>query len=247
MVKNYLKIAFRNLIKHKTISLINILGLAVGMACCILIMIWVIDELGFDKFHKKVDRIFRVVKLNESGAEQGIARVGAPWGPVLKQDYPEVENFVRFRYFGRTLISKGEKQFYISEGLYADSTIFKIFTFALVEGHANGALRQPNSVVITEELAKKYFGDEGALGKSLLFDNKEEYQITGVLKDVPKNSHFRFSFLIPFSMYDKWDLNIWDVNNFHLYLLLSNKHLSTGLEEKLPEFTKKYIGETEFE
>ncbi|MFQ5751118.1 MAG: ABC transporter permease, partial [bacterium] len=243
MFKNYLKIAIRNFLRHKSFSLINVSGLATGMTCCFLILLWVQDELSYDTFHENANRIYRVVRLDNKDPGQGIARAGAPWGPALKRDYPEVENFVRFRFFSRSLVSYGEKQFYEDEGLYADSTIFEVFTFPLLNGNPKTALTQPNSIVISEKMAQKYFGNVEALNKTLVFDNTKEFKITGVLKNVPDNSHFKFDFLVPFFMYNRWDANEWNVNNFHNYLLLAEGASASDLEAKMPEFVRKYIGE----
>lgn len=241
MFKHHLKISFRNLWKYKVYSAINLAGLAIGMACCILILLWVQDELSYDKFHKNADRIFRIILLDREDPSRGIARAGAPWGPALKKDYPEIDNFVRFRFFGRSLVSCGDKQFYEDEGLYADSTIFQVFSFPLVKGDSLTALNDPKSVVINEDLAAKYFGDEDPLGKTLTFDNQVERQVTGVLKNVPENSHMYFEFLLPFSSYQRWDLTEWTVNNFHIYLLLKEKAQALELEAKMPKFVIRHM------
>ncbi len=240
MFKNYLKIAFRNLLKYKTISLINFFGLAMGMACSILILLFVRDELSFDTYHENKDRIVRAVNWNEQDGN-GSARTGAPWGPTLKEEYPEVEDFVRFRFFGRTLIVNGETRAYESGGLYADSSIFNIFSFELLQGDPSTALTQPNSVVITESLAEKYFGEDDPVGQNLLFDNSDQFKVTGVVRDVPRNSHFSFNYLASFVSYDFWDLTEWRVNNFHLYLLLKEGVDPKAFEAKLPAFLDRHI------
>jgi putative ABC transport system permease protein len=240
MLKNYLKVALRALIRNKGFSLINILGLAVGMSCSILIMLWVNHELTFDRFHAKGDRIVRVVRLDAENPSDGIARTGAPWGPALQQDYPEVESSVRFRYYGRTLMSAGDKRFFDDEGLYADPTFFDIFSFELLAGDARTALIEPTSIVLTQSLARKHFGEKNPVGEFMTLD-KENRRITGVVQDVPENSHFSFSFLVPFSSYSLWDLDEWDVSNFHVYLLLRSKDDIKPLEAKMPEFVTRHL------
>lgn len=243
MFKNYLKITIRNFLKYKIYSFINISGLAIGMACCLLIMLWVQDELSFDKFHANAGSIYRVVVMDRDNPARGVARVGAPWGPALQREYAEVSNFVRFRFTGRSLVASGDKRFYESEGLHADATIFQVFTFPLITGDPLTALREPNSIVINEDLAEKYFGRTDPIGQTLTFDNEVERKVTGVFKNVPHNSHMHFEFLLPFSSYQRWDVDKWDVNNFHLYLLIQKHSQATELEAKLPEFVRSHISD----
>ncbi len=242
MFKNYLKISFRNLWRAKGYSAINLAGLATGMACFILILLWVQDELSYDKFHENTNRLFRVVRLDRDDPSQGVCRAGAPWGPALYNDFPEVENFVRFRGHGRTLMSSGDKGFYESEGLYADSTIFEVFTFPLLKGNPKTALTRPNTMVINERMAEKYFGTEDPVGQSLVFNNQDEFEITGLMQNIPANSHIKFDYLIPFFMYQRWDTSEWGVNNFYTYLLLA-EGTATQLEAKIPEFLERHAGE----
>ncbi|MCH7756341.1 ABC transporter permease, partial [candidate division KSB1 bacterium] len=242
MFKNYLKISFRNLWRAKGYSAINLAGLATGMACFILILLWVQDELSYDKFHENTNRLFRVVRLDRDDPSQGVCRTGAPWAPALHSDFPEVENFVRFRGHGRTLMSSGDKRFYESEGLYADSTIFEVFTFPLLKGNPKTALTRPNTMVINERMAEKYFGTEDPVGQSLVFNNQDEFEITGLMQNIPANSHIKFDYLIPFFMYQRWDTSEWGVNNFYTYLLLA-EGTATQLEAKIPEFLERHAGE----
>ena len=170
MVKNYLKIAVRNLLRHKGYSLINIAGLAIGMACCILILLFVQDELSYDRYHKKAEQIHRLVlEIQAPGKIIDIALSSAPIGPALVNDYPEVSNAVRFcSSFGqKALISYGDTRLYEDRFFFADSTVFDVFTFPLMKGNPKTALKEPNSIVITEEMAEKYFGDEDPMDKIL--------------------------------------------------------------------------------
>ncbi len=243
MLIHYVRIALRTMRRQKSYSFINIAGLSVGMVCAILIFMWVHDELNYDGFHERADRIFRLIRINTAEFSESVARVGAPLGPALMQDYGEVENFVRFRFFGRCLVASEEKRFYEDNGLYADPSLFEVFSFPVLSGDPAGALAQPGSIVITERMALKYFGDDDAVGKTMAFDNRQEMRVTAVVKNIPDNSHFHFDFLVPFSMYEAWDRDRWLVNNFHTYLLLRDRVYSAQLEKKLPEFIRRHTDE----
>src|SRR6478672_9098881 len=197
MLKNYFKIAFRNLWKNKGYSAINIIGLAIGIATCLLITLFVIDELSFDRYNKNADRIYRVNSDLKFGGEAHVMAVCPdPLASTLIRDYPEVENAVRFRSYGPSLVKKGNENIKEERIIYVDSTVFDIFTLPMIAGNPRKALAEPNSVVITESTAKKYFGTTNVLGKVLRFDNQNDNKITGVIKDVPGNSHFNFDFFV---------------------------------------------------
>ncbi|MGH7492123.1 MAG: ABC transporter permease [bacterium] len=242
MLKNYLKIALRNLLKHKGYSFINVAGLAIGMTCCVLILLFVQDELSYDRYHENASRIYRIVRIHNEDDTRSSARIGAPWAPALQNDYPEVSSFVRFRSCGRPLIGYLDKQFYEENGLFAESTLFEVFSFPLIKGDPKAALARPNTVVITETMAQKYFGDEDPIGKTLTLNSKSELQVTGVAKDPRRNSHFRFGFLISFATYNDWDLKEWNMNNFHAYLLLAQDHFAPAVEGKFPDFFATHLG-----
>src|SRR5215213_8879541 len=192
MFKNYFKIAFRNLWKNKGYSAINIIGLAMGIATCLLITLYVLDELRFDRFNKKADRIYRInADIKFGGEEQKLAVAPDPMAFTLVKDYPEVENAVRFRNYGPSLVKKGNENIKEERVIYADSTLFDVFTLPMIAGNPKKALSEPNAVVITESIARKYFKGTNVLGQVLRFDNKTDYKITGVIKDVPDNSHFK--------------------------------------------------------
>lgn len=242
MFRNYFKIAIRNLRKHKAYSFINILGLAVGMACSLLILLWVQDELNYDQFNERADRIYRVIQESRDSDSQGRARVGAPWGPAMQADFSGVEAFTRFRYYGRALVRHNGKQFYESNGLYADSAVFQVFTFPFISGDPHTALTTPNAIVLTESFAQKYFGDENPLGKSLTLGSRE-MQVKGIIKDVPENAHFRFSFLVSFISHNAWYVNEWGMNNYHLYVLLNEGQSPDAITAGIPAFLEKHMGE----
>jgi len=195
MIRNYIKIALRNLSRHKGYSLINIAGLAIGMACCILILLWVQDELSFDRFHENADSIYRVIqdiKFSDHSTTWAITQ--GPLGPSLKEDFPEIVNFTRVT--GRRFrLAYQDNSFDEVLGM-ADGSIFEMFTFPLIEGDPQTALSDPHSIVLTEEMARKYFGDEHPIGKVLKADDEYDFLVTGILEEFPLNSHFRYDFLI---------------------------------------------------
>lgn len=246
MLKSYLKIALRSLLKHKSYSLINLAGLTIGIMCCILILLWVQHEVNFDRFHTRHDRIYRIVKLNAQDVYRGIVRAGAPWGPALQEEYPEVEAFVRFRHFGRTLVKRDDKGLFEDNGFYTDSTFFDVFSFKLLKGDQKTALTEPNAVVLTQDLANKLVPDRNPLGARLEFDGATRV-VTGVVQNPPENSHLDFAFLVPFSSYALWDKDEWDVSNFYVYLLLEKNADIKALEAKFPDFQRRHITSEEAE
>ncbi len=263
MLKNYLKIALRNLLKHKVYSFINILGLAIGIACCLLILLYVQDELDYDRFHQRSERIYR---LAISGRARGEARAlstaqsPSPWAPAFGQDDPGVENYVRFKTpLSRWLIStpNTEKRFYERRFYFADPTVFEVFDYELLRGDAREALQRPNTVVLTESSAKKYFGAEDPMGKVLTADNNYEFTVTGVMRDAPQNSHLRFDFLASFAtltvpgnargdfLYgaNLNDMTIFGLNpQVYTYLLFRSNYTPKQFEQSVPGFLQKYLG-----
>jgi len=224
MFKNYFKIALRNLWKHKGFSIINIIGLAMGLACFIMIAMYVVDELSYDKYNDKAERIYRINSDIRFGGTDLIMAVSAdPMGATLKKDYPQVEEYTRiYASSGSRLIKKGND--YINEDRVsnADSTLFDVFTFPAITGDTKTALNEPNTVVITESIAKKYFGGtSAAIGKNVETDERGStlYKVTAVIKDIPHNSHFNYDFF--FSM-DNVDYRFGNFlsHNFHTYVLL---------------------------
>src|ERR1700682_4178326 len=175
MLRNYFKIAFRNIVRHKAFATINIAGLAIGMACSIFILLWVQNELSYDKFNKNADYIYRV--------SAGGATNSGPMVPELKARIPAIKNYVRFLFVQptTTVFESGTKRFEEKTVFYADSTLLQVFSFPLVNGNAETAMTRPDAVLITEDMAKKYFGNEDAVGKILKKDNKGNLVVTGVL------------------------------------------------------------------
>jgi len=244
MFKNYLKIAARNLLKHKAYSLINVLGLAIGMACCILILLYVQNELSYDRHHQNAERIYRVASDHKFGGTNFHMAVSpAPMAEALVRDFPEVESAARFRGYGSFLIKKeGGQNFKEERVIFADNAIFDIFTAPLFAGDTKAALTAPNTVVISRATAKKYFDEANPVGQSLLFDNTGVFKITGVFEDMPDNGHFHFDFIASLTSMEESRNNLWVSNNFRTYLLLKGGGKPAALEAKFPEMVRKYAG-----
>jgi putative ABC transport system permease protein len=241
MIKNYLKIAIRSLLRNKVFSFINIAGLSIGLACCMLISLYVFDELSYDRFHEKADRIYRLdMSIKFGGTENDYAVSSAPAGATFMQDYPFVENFVRIRE-NATQIKKGNQTITEYEVAFADSTLFEVFTFPLVAGNPKKALAQPNSAVITESIALKYFDTKEALGKTLVLQNNDAYKVTGVIKDIPQNSHLQRKIYLSMLNLEDSRQNIWTSNNYNTYFLLKEKEDVEKLRASFPEVMKKYV------
>ncbi|MEO6583918.1 MAG: ABC transporter permease [Ferruginibacter sp.] len=242
MLLNYLKIAFRNLQKHKSFSAINIFGLAIGIATCLLITLYVLDELSYDKYNDKADRIYRVnVDIKFGGADQKFAVASAPLAFTMVKDYPQVESAVRFRNYGSSVVKKGEQNIRENRVIYVDSTLFSVFSLPIISGDKNTALTEPNSVVITNSMAEKYFGATNPLGKIMRFDNRNDFKVTGVIKDVPENSHFNFDFFISMAGMDESRNGVWASFNFNTYLLLRKDVDPKAIVAKMEETNKKYL------
>ena len=242
MLKNFLKIALRNIGKHKSISFINIFGLAVSMACCLLIMLFVKDELSYDKFHKNANRIHRIVKdfVNDDGSRLPDATTPPALAPAMKAELPEVEEVTRiFPNWGtRYLFQYGDKRFN-EEGVYrVDSNFFDVFTFPFIKGNPKTAFKNISDLLITESSAKKYFGADDPMGKILRTD-LGELKVSGVLKDVPDNSHFHFDFLISIRKINgNIDAN-WGFYNFYTYAKLKEGTSINALVPKIQALYKR--------
>ena len=249
MFRNYLKVATRNLVKHKFYAIINVLGLAIGMICCLLIFLYVQHELSYDSFHTKADRIYRVVTDIKTPTETlTIAGTSAPMAAYMKQDFPEVEDMVRIDE-ANFLIQRGEQTFQEDEAMLADSTFFNVFSFELLRGNPQTALKAPFSIVLTEDAARKYFGNEDPMGQSLRLDNEYDCTVTGVMPNVPENSSFSFEILI--SLSTRLEVTYTDAaeswGNFSSvsYVLLTEQANPKALESKLPTFLSKYISDND--
>ena len=248
MLKNYFLIAIRNLKNYKGYSLLNILGLSIGIACCVIIMLYVRNEISFDEYHEKADRIYRIEYSGRFGENEiNNVRTPADWAPALKNDYPAIENFVRLKPPRSRWMLKYEDRLFFEKGfVFADSTIFSVFDFELVRGNPKDVLEAPNTVVLTEEMAQKYFGSENPIGKTILLDNKHIITVTGIMKQIPRNSHFDFDFLASFStLYADpqifGGLPYLATSTQYTYVLLTKNASSSDLESALPGFVEKYL------
>ena len=243
MIKNYLKIAFRNLWSNKGFSAINIAGLAIGLSTCLLMLFYVTDELSYDKFNKKADRIYRVDgDIQFGGIHFVLAVAPDPMGPALKKDFPQVEQYVRFRRYGGLLVKKGKQNINEDRVIYADSTLFDVFTLPMIQGAPKTALAEPNSVVINETTAKKYFNSTDVVGKNLVVNDTSNLKVTGVIKDIPSQSHFNFDFFVSLSSNDESRQNNWVSNNFNTYIILKKGADPKKLESQFDAMVIKYVG-----
>jgi len=244
MFGNYLKIAWRNIKRNKLFSFINILGLSIGITTFFLITLYVKNELSFDRFNKNADNIVRVIfQANINGGKINESVTMAPVAQTMKNDFPQVEDATRILNNGTPKIKYKDKKFKDDRFAYVDPNFFNIFTLPMVEGDARTALTQPNTVVITQTTANKYFGKDDPLGKTIAIENvSQPYKITGVIKDVPTNSHFHFDLFA--SMKGRPDpmSDSWMGGSYHTYLLLKPGTNLKKMEAGFPEMVKKYMG-----
>ncbi len=240
MIQNYLKIAWRNLNKHKFFSLVNICGLAIGVATFWVIALYVADEWSYDRYHEKADRIFRVAQHGKwNGGSFNLAITSVPYAPALKADYPEVEDAVRIDQEGGGKIEYNDKKIEAGDISFTDNSIFNIFTFHFLDGDPQTALSKPQSIVLTKTLAEKLFGDASqAIDKTVLFDGGQANLVTGVIDDVPANSHFKFSALRSFNA------NLtgsWGGAHLFTYVLLKNADDYKKIQARSDEFYNKHL------
>lgn len=221
MLKNYFKIAFRNIIRHKSYATINISGLAIGMASSILILLWVQNELSFDRFHANANELYRIT-CNAGDFKAAVNPAGMPAG--LKAKMPQIKSYVRLSHPSTALLETGIRKFSEEKTFYADSNFLQFFSFALLKGNRATAMQRPDAVLLTEDMAKKYFGKEDPIGKTLRRNNDSYVTVTGVLANIPSNSHLQFDFIFPMSAIanENWDLktNTWGSFNFYSYVQL---------------------------
>jgi putative ABC transport system permease protein len=253
MIHHFFQIAWRSLLKRKFYSLIKIAGLAIGMACCLLISLYIQNELSYDQYHTKRDRIVRVLQTFRSvkkGENPGAPTPQdfwvwgcAPVGPALQADFPEIEKVVQFMSPVSLLLQHGEKRFQQDNLLFMDSTAFDVFSWKMVFGNPHTALTLPNSIVLTRKIAQRFFGDTNPVGQSLKVDNGDNYMITGVMEDVPPNSQFTFNGLISMITEKKQRSDIfdmWGYVDFYTYLLLKENTTVQSLEAQSAAFVKRH-------
>ena len=245
MFRNYLKITFRNLWKNKSYSFLNIVGLAIGLASCIVILLYVNNELSYDKHHEKADRIARVASfIDFSGSYLELATTSSPMGPTLKSDYVEVEDMVRFRPRGEFHVRSrdGDTNFKENDILYSDPTVFNVFTIPVIHGDPETALLEPYTLALSKSKALKYFGKENVVGETLLLDDMHSYRITAVYEDMPPTSHFNFGFLLSMETNgDEANNGVWLSNNFRTYLLFKEGTDIEAFKQNFETIKKTYI------
>lgn len=240
MFKNYLKIALRNLRKNKLYSSVNIIGLTIGLVGCLLIGIYVWNELTYDRFHKNADRIARIImETRSSGSANQIALTGTKVGPEFKRSFPQVETYVRTMKYPLSL-ANGEKAFDEKNVLYADADFFSMFSFPLLRGNAATVLDGPQKIVLTEKVAKRYFGNDDPIGKVLRINGgTKEYEVTGLVADAPLNSQIQYDIIISFASTNAFKTEKWSEANYVTYLLLNNKNQIGELDAAIQPFMKK--------
>ena len=253
MLKKNFRIAFRNMRKQKAFTFINIFGLAVGMACCLLILLWVQDELSYDRYHENADRIYRVSRLWRNGDGSISLHLGpvAPTiAPLLKNDFPEIEHAVRLWSVGGLMMQYGNKQFQERNIFFAEEDLFKVFSFNMIKGDPNSALTDPGTIVITESMAERYFGSEDPMGKVLSLDaygQNVDFKVTGLIEDMPHNSHFHAACFPSFKTYEMFvgeeELKSWSSNNYPTYLLMEEGYHIRRLQQQLGQFLERHYYE----
>ena len=235
MVRNYIKTAYRNLVKHKFYSLINITGLAVGITSCLLILLFVQDELSYDQHHEKADRIYRISADIKFGGNHMLMNVApAPMAETMVIDYPDVETAGRFRLLGSGYLIKEKDQNVLEENVvFADKQILDIFTIPFIYGDPTTALEKPNTLIMSESASKRTFGDENPVGKQVTLNNEDLYEVVGVYQDMPANSHFHLDLMLSMEGLDHAKSTVWLSNNYQTYFLLREGVIGEDFESKL--------------
>jgi putative ABC transport system permease protein len=241
MIKSYFKMAWRNLVKNKATSIINIGGLSVGLAVAIIIMLWVADEYSYNRFHAHLPNIYMIMQNEKQGGEiSTFQSIPGPLAPALRSEMPEIEYTARVSYPGQQLMKSGDNSIYES-GIYAEADYFKIMSFPALAGDPEAALRETGSVVITESTAKKLFGKENPMGKIITHNNIRNLKIGAVIKDIPANSTFQFDIVFPFSIYEKENkegISKWDNNSLLTWVQLKPQTSVAGLNAKLTKLIR---------
>jgi len=245
MIRNFFKITFRNLFRKKVFSSINILGLSIGMASALLILLWVQNEISYDRFYTKTDRLYQMYNRDKfDGEMHSWNRTPKAMTTALKKDYPEVEDAARYNNI-TFLVSNGEKHLNI-RGAFADSSFLKMFDFPLLQGNADQSLNNNYNIVLTEKLAIKLFGNENPVGKTVLVDSVENFTVSAVLKDLPNNTSFDFEYLLPWAFMTKldWDDDNWANNSVTTFVLLKPNASQAAFDKKVENITRSHSKET---
>jgi putative ABC transport system permease protein len=242
MLKNYFTVAFRNLRKHSFYSFINIAGLSIGIAVCFIIVLFLRNELTYDQYNTKADRIYRVVSdVRFGGNHYTMTYNPAPMAATLVAEYPEVEHAIRFRERGSYLVKRTTENIKEDKVIWVDKDFFQIFSIDVLAGDAKTALAEPNSIAISKRVADKFFPNEEALGQTLILDNKMNAKITAVYETMPIASHFHFDILISLAGLDEAKNPVWYSNNFQTYVLLREGSKAEDLQSKFPALIQKHV------
>jgi len=244
MLKKIFKVTIKNIFRYNNISLIKILGLTIGLTCLSVIYIYISSELGFDTFHKKYENIYRLLTIENSNGETTVDQPAIIL-PNLKREYPEIKNGIRIYNWGKSSVSYQDKKLLEKKVLLSDADFFNLFDFTLIKGTNENVLKDPFSMVITESMAKKYFGNDNPVGKMLFFDNEFNFTVTGVVKDIPSNSHLQFNFLGSLSSLETIEKKIlteWNYSYSYIYVELKKNTSIEKLESKFDSFLQKNLG-----
>ncbi len=251
MLKNYLVTAWRNIIKDKFYALLNVIGLAMGLTAALFIFLYIMNEITYDKSNVNYKRIYRLEShFVINGKDDLMAKTAIQLAPALKDEYPEIEEFARFAQRGSYYLSSGEKEFQEDRIFFADSTVFRVFTYPFIKGDPNTALIKPYSMVLTESMAKRYFGKEDPMGQVLRSADGNLYEITGIMEDLPANMHLRFDALLSIAtarqefgadrFNDRGAQSFWSYNVYSYILLKKGAGIESVLS-KFPAFYNKYM------
>ncbi len=244
MLRNYFKIAVRNITRYKFYSAINILGMSLGLTTCLIIILYIADELSYDKFHRNAERIYQVGLHAKIGPQDiTVSNTPPPMGPALLDELPEVEAYMRIGpFYGEPAIKYEDKVFAESKVFYVDSNFFQFFDYKLLEGDPKTLLTEPNTMVMTRKVAQKYFGNEAATGKLVTLDNDRTFKVTGVAENPPTNSHLDFDVLLSSESGDRLKNKEWINNNIFTYFLLRENAQIQPVNQKFLELVEKYVG-----
>jgi len=244
MLKDLLKHSVRSLKKQKGYTAINVFGLAIGIACSLIITLFVLHQLSYDQYHVKKDRIYRMILDGKIGEQEVlVSSTAAVIGPTVAEEFPEVESCMRLNTFGETIIKKGDVNFTITDFSEVDSTFFSFFSIPLLNGDSKNVLNEPYTMVLSESTAKKIFGNENPINKTLKINTrKEAYRITGIMADFPENTHFNADIITSFMTNGRSRDPEWLNNSFETYLLLSDNTNPTQVNARFPGLIEKYVG-----
>lgn len=248
MFKNYLKVAFRNIVKHKVYSVITVIGLVIGISCCLLIMLYVKQEFSYDRFYANTDKIYRIGhELIRPQRTSISASIPTPVAPALREEYPEIEHITRVYFDSQVLFEYGEKQLYEEDVIYADPEFFQVFPFQLLKGDPLHLLDTPQSLVITASTAEKYFGDEDPIGKVFQVNKQTNLMVTGVVADIPVNSHFHFDFVISFLAKNEQNFGLWlnlwtGVTTLYAYAVLPEDLDIEAFQGRIEDIITRHAG-----